>query len=131
MQPSPSAETSRPLFPSVRFFIFNPPSLASSDYGETRSTGYPDPPDLLFRSQAIRIYPSGRSRLDHFRYEKSSLADSPQAAGVLVADAQRAYPPQITLHAAFEADRQRFTYHCGAGASAKFSQGRLGKPPKD
>jgi len=55
-------------------------------------------------------------------YEKNALAARPEArqtrlaaeiAGVQAADARSNYLPQITLHGAFEADRQRFVYRGG------------------
>ncbi|HYL15875.1 MAG TPA: TolC family protein [Terriglobales bacterium] len=56
-------------------------------------------------------------------YEKNALDGRPEArqtrlaaeiAGVQAADARSNYLPQVTLHGAFEADRQRFVYRGGA-----------------
>jgi outer membrane protein TolC len=55
-------------------------------------------------------------------YEKNAVAGRPEArqsrlaaeiAGVQAADARSNYLPQVTLHGAFEADRQRFAYRGG------------------
>lgn len=55
-------------------------------------------------------------------YEKSAVDVRPEArqarlaveiAGVRTADARSNYRPQVTLHGAFEADRQRFAYRGG------------------
>jgi len=55
-------------------------------------------------------------------YEKNAVDGRPEArqarlaaeiAGVQAADARSNYLPQVTLHGAFEADRQRFTYRGG------------------
>src|SRR3954462_290102 len=55
MQPSPIAETSRPLFPSLRFFIrFSCKLLPSfSGYGRLLSKRYADPSDCLSISLAL------------------------------------------------------------------------------
>ena len=56
-------------------------------------------------------------------YEKNAVDGRPEArqtrlaaeiAGVQAADAHSNYLPQVTLHGAFEADRQRFVYRGGA-----------------
>jgi len=56
-------------------------------------------------------------------YEKNAVDSRPEArqtrlaaqiAGVQAADARSNYLPQVTLHGAFEADRQRFAYRGGA-----------------
>ena len=56
-------------------------------------------------------------------YEKNAVDGRPEArqtrlaaeiAGVQVVDARSNYLPQVTLHGAFEADRQRFVYRGGA-----------------
>ena len=56
-------------------------------------------------------------------YEKNAVDDRPEArqtrlaaevARVQAADARGNYLPQVTLHGAFEADRQRFAYRGGA-----------------
>jgi outer membrane protein TolC len=56
-------------------------------------------------------------------YEKNAVDGRPEArqtrlaaeiAGVQAADARSNYLPQVTLHGAFEADRQRFVYRGGA-----------------
>ena len=56
-------------------------------------------------------------------YEKNAVDGRPEArqtrlaaeiAGVQAADARSNYLPQVTLHGAFEADRQRFAYRGGA-----------------